>query len=169
MDKIKIEPFSENRLHDITFAQTYLRIANGRGMCLEDTINLTEELYRYIIYLYQHIEQLEKDKQYLLKQNLKTKPRQNKSTLNEGVYMDNAQTKVNQDAYSVKPGGLYFFYTTDSSLKKYNGTKVSVLRQLTADECDISDVGNMYKVRFEDGYERDAFEDELVKGREKNE
>lgn len=78
MDKIKLEPFHENRLHDITFAQTYLRIANSRGVCLEDTINLTQELYEYIVYLYSHIEQLEKDKMYLLKQSLKNKQRNKK-------------------------------------------------------------------------------------------
>ena len=71
MDKIKIEPYFENRLHDIIFAQTYLRIANARGKCLEDTINLTQELREYIVYLYRHIDQLEKDKRYLLEQRLK--------------------------------------------------------------------------------------------------
>lgn len=70
MNKIKIEPYHKNRLHDITFAQTKLRIANSKGHCLEDTINLTQELYDYIIYLYSHIEQLEKDKRYLLEQKL---------------------------------------------------------------------------------------------------
>jgi hypothetical protein len=54
-----------------------------------------------------------------------------------------------------------FFNTTDSELKKYNGTEVEVIRTLTEKECDIEDVGNMYKVKFYDGYERDAFEDEL--------
>ena len=54
------------------------------------------------------------------------------------------------------------FNTTDSELKKYNGTEVEVIRPLTEKECDIADVGNMYKVRFFDGYERDAFEDELA-------
>ena len=53
------------------------------------------------------------------------------------------------------------FNTTDSELKKYNGTEVEIIRPLTEDEADIADVGNMYKVRFYDGYERDAFEDEL--------
>lgn len=53
------------------------------------------------------------------------------------------------------------FNTTDSELMKYNGTEVEVIRPLTEKECDIADVGNMYKVRFFDGYERDAFEDEL--------
>ena len=71
MDKIGIKPFFENRLCDIMFAQVKLRILNSRGKCLEDTIQLTQELYKYIIYLYSHINQLEKDKKYLLAQNLK--------------------------------------------------------------------------------------------------
>ena len=78
MDKIKIEPYYENRLHDIKFAQVKLRILNNRGACLEDTVNLTGELYEYIIYLYSHIEQLEKDKRYLLEQNLRNKHRKTK-------------------------------------------------------------------------------------------
>ena len=65
MDKIEIQPFYENRLNDIAFAQTKLRLLNSRGLCLEDTLNLTQELYEYINYLYSHIEQLEKDKLYL--------------------------------------------------------------------------------------------------------
>lgn len=56
------------------------------------------------------------------------------------------------------------FNTTDSELKKYNGTEVEIIRPLTEKECDIEDVGKMYKVRFCDGYERDAFEDELSLG-----
>ena len=55
----------------------------------------------------------------------------------------------------------YKFNTTDTELLKYNGTKVSVIRALTENECDIKDVGNMYKVKFKDGIERDVFEDEL--------
>ena len=62
----------------------------------------------------------------------------------------------------IKNGNKYTFNTTDAELVKYNGTKVEVIRPLTNDECDIEDVGNMYKVRFYDGYERDAFEDELT-------
>lgn len=71
MDKIKIEPYFENRLHDIIFAQTYLRMANSRGKCIEDSMTLIQELREYIVYLYAHIEQLEKDKRYLLAQKLK--------------------------------------------------------------------------------------------------
>lgn len=70
MDKIKIEPYFENRLHDIIFAQTFLRIANNRGKCIEDSMTLIQELREYIVYLYAHIEQLEKDKRYLLKKML---------------------------------------------------------------------------------------------------
>ena len=61
----------------------------------------------------------------------------------------------------IENGNKYKFNTTDSELKKYDGTEVEVIRPLSEDEADILDVGNMYKVRFIDGYERDAFEDEL--------
>lgn len=61
----------------------------------------------------------------------------------------------------IENGKKYVFNTNDLELKKYNGGKVNVVRNLTKDECDIEDVGNMYKVQFEDGYERDVFEDEL--------
>ena len=55
----------------------------------------------------------------------------------------------------------YIFNTTDTELKQYNGTEVEVIRPLTEDEADIFDVGNMYKVKFYDGYVSDVFEDEL--------
>ena len=58
-------------------------------------------------------------------------------------------------------GKKYIFNTTDTELKKYNGTEIEIIRPLTETEVDIKDVGNMYKVKFYDGYERDAFEDEL--------
>ena len=54
------------------------------------------------------------------------------------------------------------FNTVDSDLTKYNGTEVEVIRPLTDKECDTEEVGRMYRVRFHDGYERDAFEDELT-------
>ena len=71
LDKLKIEPFFERRVNDTVFAQTYLEIANNRGHCIDDSRNLIGELLDYIIYLYRHIEQLEKDKRYLLEQYLK--------------------------------------------------------------------------------------------------
>lgn len=71
LDKLKIEPFFERRVNDTVFAQTYLEIANHRGHCIDDSRNLIGELRDYIIYLYQHIEQLERDKRYLVEQYLK--------------------------------------------------------------------------------------------------
>lgn len=59
-------------------------------------------------------------------------------------------------------GNKYTFNTTQSDLTKYNDTEVEILRALTDTEADIFDVGNMYCVRFNDGYETDAFEDELT-------
>ena len=55
----------------------------------------------------------------------------------------------------------YIFNTIDTELKQYNGTEVEVIRPLTENEADIFDVGNMYKVKFYDGYVSDVFEDEL--------
>lgn len=62
---------------------------------------------------------------------------------------------------SIKQGKMTF-NTVDSELTKYSGTEVEVIRPLTDKECDIEEVGRMYRVRFYDGYERDAFEDELT-------
>lgn len=49
----------------------------------------------------------------------------------------------------------------DTKLNDRTGQVVDVLRPLTEAEADIADVGKMYKVRFPDGFETDAFEDEL--------
>lgn len=64
---------------------------------------------------------------------------------------------------TIKNKEKYRFNTQDSELEKYNGTEVEIIRSLTNEECDIEDVGNMYRVKFTDGYERDVFEDELSK------
>lgn len=50
----------------------------------------------------------------------------------------------------------------DSELNSRTGQKVVVLRELTEQEADIADVGKMFRIRFEDGYETDAFADELT-------
>ena len=71
MDKLKIESVFENRINDTIFAQIKLRILNRNGACLEETTQLIQEMYDYIIYLYSHIDQLEKDKKYLLEKTLK--------------------------------------------------------------------------------------------------
>jgi hypothetical protein len=54
------------------------------------------------------------------------------------------------------------FYTTDSELKKYNNTTVEVIGPLDETKYDRFDVGNMYEIRFYDGKEAQAFEDELI-------
>ena len=50
----------------------------------------------------------------------------------------------------------------DSQWNERTGRRVEVLRELTEAEADIADVGKMFCIRFEDGVETDAFEDELV-------
>lgn len=50
----------------------------------------------------------------------------------------------------------------DSQLNWRTGQTVVMLRELTEKEADIADVGRMFRIRFEDGFETDAFEDELV-------
>ena len=49
----------------------------------------------------------------------------------------------------------------DSELNSRSGEIVEVLRALTSEECDIFEVGEMFKIRFADGYATDAFADEL--------
>lgn len=63
----------------------------------------------------------------------------------------------------IEYGKKYIFNTTDSELMIYDGREVEVIGFLTDDKADIFDVGNMYKVRFNDGMEKDVFEDELSK------
>lgn len=65
----------------------------------------------------------------------------------------------------MKAGDTVIFDThgNDSELNSRSGQQVTIIRPLTDDECDKAEVGNMYKVKFKDGYERDAFEDELIK------
>lgn len=71
MDELGIDHYSENRLHDIQFARVRLSTLNHRGVPHFDaTMKLMRELYEYIVYLYAHIAQLEKDKRYLLGQKL---------------------------------------------------------------------------------------------------
>lgn len=53
------------------------------------------------------------------------------------------------------------FHTTDSEYRRYNDQPVEVLRPLTEAEADLHIVGPMYQVRFQDGREASAFEDEI--------
>ena len=61
-------------------------------------------------------------------------------------------------------GETYIFDTHggDSTWNERSGSRCVVVRELTRKECDIEDVGPMYRVRFEDGVETDAFIDELM-------
>ena len=53
------------------------------------------------------------------------------------------------------------FNTTQSDLKKYNGTEVEVGAELTDAERD-SEVGRMWHITLHDGKKTDAYEDELT-------
>jgi hypothetical protein len=52
------------------------------------------------------------------------------------------------------------FNTTQSDLRKYNGTIVDVGDKLTDTERD-PEVGEMYHITFKDEFSSDTFEDEL--------
>ena len=56
---------------------------------------------------------------------------------------------------------IFNTHGADSELNCKSGQEVEVIRPLTVAECDVDDVGMMYKVRFDDGTEIDAFADEL--------
>lgn len=53
------------------------------------------------------------------------------------------------------------FKTTQSDLLKYNGQSFEILRELEAGREIDFEVAPMFKVRFNDGYETDAFSDEI--------
>lgn len=50
----------------------------------------------------------------------------------------------------------------DADLRDHSQQEAMVLSCLSADEVDEAEVGRMFRVRFTDGLERDAFEDELL-------
>lgn len=53
------------------------------------------------------------------------------------------------------------FHSTATYLDHRTGQAVEILRPLTSDEADLDEVGPMFRIRFSDGYETDAFEEEL--------
>lgn len=55
----------------------------------------------------------------------------------------------------------YIFNSNSSEHLKYNSTTVKIIRSLTTKECDVADVGVMFRARFEDGSVHDVFLDEL--------
>ena len=61
-------------------------------------------------------------------------------------------------------GKTYKFNThsADSELNYLSGSNITIIRPLKdIEECDIAEVGNMYKVKFDNGKELDVFEDEI--------
>lgn len=56
---------------------------------------------------------------------------------------------------------IYDSHGGDSKLNDRSGQVVEVIRPLTADEADLVETGPMYHIRFSDGFETDAFLDEL--------
>ena len=53
----------------------------------------------------------------------------------------------------IENGKAYTFNTIDTELLRYDGQMATVVRPLTENEADLCETGNMYKVRFADGYE----------------
>ncbi len=49
----------------------------------------------------------------------------------------------------------------EHDLLAHSRQRCEVVRPLTRDEADIDDVGQMYHIRFADGFEADAYDDEL--------
>ena len=64
----------------------------------------------------------------------------------------------------ISPGCRYTFDTHggDSFLNERTGQICTVIRPLTQKEADLLETGPMYQIAFPDGYETDAFEDELI-------
>lgn len=50
----------------------------------------------------------------------------------------------------------------DSKLNERSGQVVELVRPLTEKEADLAETGPMYRIRFPDGHETDAFDDELA-------
>lgn len=69
--------------------------------------------------------------------------------------------RKNKDSITV--GNTYRFITHDSDplVRLYSGALCAVLRELSDEEADKSEVGTMYKVIFPDNYTMDVFADEL--------
>lgn len=56
------------------------------------------------------------------------------------------------------------FITTQSDLLKYNGESFEIIRSLTEDEADLENLP-MFKIKFKDGHEVDAYMEEIFKDR----
>lgn len=73
------------------------------------------------------------------------------------------EDKVLEPLFKVNDRVIFNTHGADSTLNKYSGTKGTVKRLLKdREECDIADVGYMYKVLLDNGIKVEAFEDELT-------
>lgn len=64
---------------------------------------------------------------------------------------------------------IFIFKTTQTDLKKHNGKKVEIVRELQEKEADLGEVGKMYVIKLVGTDETfQAFEDELEKTIEKH-
>lgn len=61
-------------------------------------------------------------------------------------------------------GNTYKFDThkADKTLKQYDGMKCVVLRQLAEYEYDYADIGDIWRVKLENGMQIDALDEEVV-------
>lgn len=57
---------------------------------------------------------------------------------------------------------IYDSHGADSELNERTGSNCEIIRKLTEEEAD-PEVGPMFHIKFEDGFETDAFEDELIR------
>lgn len=63
---------------------------------------------------------------------------------------------------------IFDSHGADSVYSKYDGMSCVILHNVSEDEVDVDEVGNMYVVMLSNGMKIDAFEDELYKKGEKN-
>lgn len=88
--------------------------------------------------------------------------------LKNGWIREQARVVTYQDVcdlsnvYDIISGKKRIFnsHGADSDLNERTGSSCEIIRKLTEKEAD-PEVGSMYHIRFEDGFETDAFEDEL--------
>ena len=78
-------------------------------------------------------------------------------------YREWLQHQVESDEHAYSPGTKHGFHSSASTDHvERNGSTCEIVRALTQDEADVAEVGLMFKVRFDDGAEIDAFIDELM-------
>ena len=64
----------------------------------------------------------------------------------------------------IEIGKTYKFNThnADSELNYLSGSNITIIRPLKdIEECNIAEVGDMYKVKLDNGKELDVFKDEI--------